>query len=219
MSAQRRSPKATTRRGEVDTASRILDVAEALVQTRGFNGFSYADVAAELQVTPASLHYHYRGKAELGEALIVRYSARFLEALHAIEEEGMRAPEMLEGYAGIYAEVLRRRRMCLCGMLAAGYDTLPEPMQGAVVRFFDENEAWLERVLARGATEGSLAFTGSARDVAQSIVSGLEGALLIARPYNDVERFAGAAARLLASLAPTRAPAGSPRSRAARRTA
>ena len=60
-----------------DTRSRILDVAERLVQTRGFNGFSYADIAAELQISKASLHYHFPSKAELGEALIGRYAARF----------------------------------------------------------------------------------------------------------------------------------------------
>jgi TetR/AcrR family transcriptional regulator, transcriptional repressor for nem operon len=63
-----------------DTPSRILDVAERLVQERGFNGFSYADVAGELEVTKASLHYHFAGKAELGEALIGRYAARFADA-------------------------------------------------------------------------------------------------------------------------------------------
>ena len=62
------------RKAEADTASRILDVAERLVQLSGFNGFSYADVAAELRITKASLHYHFAGKAELGEALIARYA-------------------------------------------------------------------------------------------------------------------------------------------------
>lgn len=38
----------------VDTATQILDVAERLVQLRGFNGFSYADVAAELKLTKAA---------------------------------------------------------------------------------------------------------------------------------------------------------------------
>ena len=49
-----------------DTADRILDSAERLVQVRGFNAFSYADVARELGITKASLHYHFAGKAELG---------------------------------------------------------------------------------------------------------------------------------------------------------
>jgi TetR/AcrR family transcriptional repressor of nem operon len=54
------------------TAERTLDVAERLLQVRGFNGFSYADIAAELGVTKASLHYHFPSKAELGDALIAR---------------------------------------------------------------------------------------------------------------------------------------------------
>jgi TetR/AcrR family transcriptional repressor of nem operon len=65
---------ATTPKTETGTRGRILDTAERLVQTRGFNGFSYADVATELGVTKASLHYHFPGKAELGEALVARYT-------------------------------------------------------------------------------------------------------------------------------------------------
>ena len=72
------------------TAARILDVAEVLVQTRGFNGFSYADIAAEMNITKAALHYHFAGKAELGEALISRYAARFADALAAVDSAGAR---------------------------------------------------------------------------------------------------------------------------------
>ena len=45
--------------------------------------------------------------------------------------------------------------MCLCGMLAAEYQTLPEPMRDAVIAFFDANEAWVEKVLADGRRAGS----------------------------------------------------------------
>jgi TetR/AcrR family transcriptional repressor of nem operon len=191
-------------RGEADTASRILDIAERLVQSRGFNGFSYADIAAELNVTKASLHYHFPGKAELGEALIVRYAARFSEALTAIDERDGDARAALDAYAAIYGDVLRDRRMCLCGMLAADYETLPGPMQAAVIRFFDDNETWLVAVLERGVEEGTLQLAGTPRDAAQTIVSGLEGAMLVARPYGDVNRFEAAAAGLLAATAPER---------------
>lgn len=188
-------------RGNADTASRILDIAERLVQSRGFNGFSYADVAAELGISKASLHYHFPGKAELGEALIGRYASRFADALEEIDRRGADAPRRLDAYARIYADVLRDRRMCLCGMLAADYDTLPTPMREAVIRFFDENEAWLTGVLEQGQEEGSLHINGSTREAAQALVGGLEGALLIARPYGDVARFQSTATRLLQSLA------------------
>ena len=186
---------------EGDTATRILDSAESLVQVRGFNGFSYADVAAELAVTKASLHYHFPGKAELGRALIVRYATRFNAALAGIDASGADAPAMLGAYARLYADVLRGRRMCLCGMLAAEYQTLPEPMREAVLGFFDENESWVERVLVQGRDAGTLVFPGDPREAARLIVSALEGAMLVARPYGDVERFEAAAERLLSGFA------------------
>lgn len=200
------------KRANADTAARILDIAEGLVQRRGFNGFSYADIAAELGITKASLHYHFAGKAELGEALIERYAARFAHALEALDGAEGDARSKLDAYARIYADVLRDRRMCLCGMLAADYDTLPEPMRDAVLRFFDDNEAWLTSVFEQGQAEGSLRLNGTASGAAQALVSGLEGAMLIARPYGNVARFEAAAAQLLKSLAgaasPVRASSG-----------
>ena len=184
-----------------DTATRTLDVAERLVQTRGFNGFSYADIAAELGVTKASLHYHFASKTELGRALIERYAERFRERLGQIDAGGAAPPAKLAAYADIYASVLRDRRMCLCGMLAAEYETLPEPIREAILRFFDESETWLADVLEQGEADGSLRLRGSARDEGRAIVSGLEGALLVARPYADVDRFETAAASLLKRLA------------------
>jgi TetR/AcrR family transcriptional repressor of nem operon len=184
-----------------DTRSRILDVAERLVQMRGFNGFSYADVAAELSITKASLHYHFPSKAELGEALIARYAERFAQALAAIDADLTPAPAKLDAYANLYAEVLRQERMCLCGMLAAEYQTLPGPIRDAVVAFLNDNEAWLALVLEHGRKDGSLRFSNTAADTARSIVSGLEGAMLVARPYGAIERFETAAAQMLASLA------------------
>jgi TetR/AcrR family transcriptional repressor of nem operon len=186
--------------GDADTATRILDVAERLAQTRGFNGFSYADIAIELGITKAALHYHFASKANLGQALIGRYAARFGEALAAIDASTTAAPAKLRGYAGLYADVLRNQRMCLCGMLAAEYPTLPGAMQASVISFFDQNETWLERVVARGREDGSLHFAGTARDTARMIVSGLEGAMLVARPYGDIARFQAAAANLLSGL-------------------
>jgi TetR/AcrR family transcriptional repressor of nem operon len=191
--------EAAGRRGS--TAERILDVAERLTQTRGFNGFSYADVAERLGVTKASLHYHFPTKADLGEALIARYAARFASALAAIDASAADAAEELGAYAALYGKVLRAGRMCLCGILAAEHRTLPPRMQEAVRRFFDEQEAWLVAVLERGRVEGTVRFPGSALATARAIVSGLEGAMLVARSYGDPERFHGAVAGLLAPLA------------------
>ncbi len=183
-----------------DTADRILDVAQRLVQQRGFNGFSYADVAEELGITTAALHYHFAGKAELGEALVARYASRFAQALDAIAAEPLAASVKLERYAGLYAEVFRDQRMCLCGMLAAEFQTLPDAMREGVLRFFDHSEAWLRDVLEQGVREGTVAFDGTAGEAARTFLAGLEGAMLLARPSGDIERLEAASRGLLTGL-------------------
>ena len=182
------------------TSERILDIAERLVQTRGFNNFSYADIATELGITKASLHYHFPGKAELGQALLARYAERFSGALARIDANVPDAPLKLEAYARLYADVLRGKRMCMCGILAAEYQTLPEPMRAAVIQFFDDNQRWLADVLEQGQADGSLSFKASADETAQRILSTLEGAMLVARPYGDLARFNSTAHQLLTSL-------------------
>jgi TetR/AcrR family transcriptional regulator, transcriptional repressor for nem operon len=151
-------------------------------------------------VTKASLHYHYSGKAELGYALIERYCDRFSAALERIDAQPADARAKLDAYAALYADVLRGKRMCMCGILAAEYPTLPKPMRDAVLGFFDANHRWLGRVLDEGRADGSLSFDGPADEVAQSIVSTLEGAMLVARSYGDVARFEATARQLLGRL-------------------
>ena len=183
-----------------DSAQRILDVAERLVQTRGFNGFSYADIAEALDVTKASLHYHFPSKADLGRRLIERYEQTFLAVLKGIDATGAAPREKLKRYARIYADVLRDNRMCLCGMLASDYATLPKAMKEEVRHFFDENEQWLVAVLEQGRKSGSLEFKGSPLELARVIVGSLEGAMMLARSYGEPARFDTAAERLIASL-------------------
>jgi TetR/AcrR family transcriptional repressor of nem operon len=180
-----------------DTASAILDTAERLVQIRGFNAFSYADVAKELGITKPALHYHFAGKAELGKALLVRYTDRFIDVLETIDASGIDAPHKLEAYADLYAQVLAQDRMCLCGMLATDYDTLSDPMRRAVIQFFDKNESWLTTVIDQGRREGTLRIEGSSQEVAQMIIGTLEGVMLVARTYHDPERYSRPARRLL----------------------
>jgi TetR/AcrR family transcriptional repressor of nem operon len=185
-------------------ATAILDVSEQLAQTRGYNGFSYADVALRLGLTKASLHYHFPSKAELGRALIERYSTLFQSALEAIDQEVQKPHEKLQRYVGLYSSVLSNDRMCLCGMLAAEYATLPVPMQEGLKLFFDANERWLTTVLEHGLRTGALLFRQPASERARMLLGALEGAMLMARSYGDARRFQAAATCLLSDLGASR---------------
>jgi TetR/AcrR family transcriptional repressor of nem operon len=182
------------------TRNRILDIAERLVQQRGFNGFSYADVARELGLTKPALHYHFANKSDLGTALITRYTDRFLAALALFDAERASGAAKLEGYVDLYRQVVREERMCLCGMLAAEYRTLPDAMGTAVRRFFDDNERWLDAAMTEGERDGTLTAVRDARAAARMVISCLQGATLVSRPYGDTAHFEAAAQQLLAGL-------------------
>jgi TetR/AcrR family transcriptional repressor of nem operon len=182
------------------TADRILDVAERLVQTKGFNGFSYADISDELGVRKASLHHHFQTKAILGTTVISRHRARFLRALAEIDAARCDAPTKLKAYTKLYADVLRKRRMCLCGMLAADFETLPKPMRDGVLEFFTTNEAWLVSVMKSGREKQTLHFSGTAAATASFFLSSLEGAMLVARALGGVAKFESVVTKMLTEL-------------------
>lgn len=183
-----------------DTAELALDVAERLVQTGGFNGFSYADVAEKLEVTKAALHYHYPTKAHLGVALIERYTHRFMTALARIDATAELGPSTLEAYVDVYRQVLVRHRMCLCGMLAAESATLPEAMRLSVTAFFERNETWLAAALDAGRHAGVFRFEEAAADAARAFVGTLEGGMLMSRLHDDPTIFDATTDRLLAGF-------------------
>ena len=184
------------------TSQQILDIAQGLVQRVGFNAFSYADIAGVLRITKASLHYHFPSKASLGVSLIERYGREFEALLAGIDLVGGGAREKLRRYTAAHAEVLADDRMCLCGMLADEFESVPKEMQTTLDAYFAMNERWLAGVLEEGRSSGKLGFSGPPIEAARYVIDSLEGAMMMARFDGGPARFEAAARRLLASFAP-----------------
>lgn len=162
------------------TAERILDTAQALAQSRGYNGFSYANISAELAITKPSIHHHFPSKAHLAEALISRYRERFAAAREPFENPTQDARERLLGYAGLYAEVFTvGGSMCLCGVFAVDAASLPPGARRATAAFFDDQLQWV----AAAFTDAGLRPAAAGR-AAQAFLAALEGALLLSRASN-----------------------------------
>jgi TetR/AcrR family transcriptional repressor of nem operon len=181
-----------------DTATRILDVAQELAQTRGYNAFSYADIAEQVGIRTASIHYYFPSKSDLGRALIGRYQRTAEQVFSQIDRATTDPRQKLRRYSEIFLHfMLHGERMCLGGILAADILTLPSEIRDEVQTFFDLNERWLARVLDEGRRADLLQFTSSPEVEARLLVASLEGALLVARSYGDVDRYQELADKLL----------------------
>jgi len=183
------------------TMSTILDVAQELVQTRGYNAFSIKDIANRVEMRTSSIHYYFPTKADLCRALISRHRQRVADVLAGIDQKVGDPRTKLERFAYVFQSTIEAgNRMCPFGMLAADSDTLEPESCEELRASFDDLENWLKRVLLEGRKAGVIAFAGSAQHEARFILSTLEGAMLVARTYKDPGRFEVVARRLLGRL-------------------
>lgn len=182
----------------MDTRSLILETAQRLIQKRGFNGFSYADIAKEVGIRKASLHYHFASKADLGSALLQQYTEQLNGLLDQTKD--LTAMERLESYVGLYRHNLSSGRMCLGGMMGSEALTLNEEMLPGIQRFFDLNIRWLTSVIEEGQANGELNSTADAASFARIVLTTLQGSLLLARATGETDAFDQDIAVLLKQL-------------------
>lgn len=165
-----------------DRRDAILDVAERLIRTHGYSGFSFREVASEVGIKSASVHYHFPTKPDLAAAVAKRYRERFAEALKSAEEHGA---DRVSAWRELFHQALKQDGlMCLCGILASEGDSLPAEVA-------KEAHAFLEFGIS------SLNEAEPGRGV--RILSQLEGAMLIARSAGDVSIFVDATNELAAA--------------------
>ena len=182
------------------TRELILDSAQALAQARGFNAFSYADIAAELGIKKASIHYHFPSKQNLEAELIERYAESFAKQLKSIESGLHTAEEQLSRYSKLYLDTLASGQICLAGMMASDVGALPEQLGPGLTGFFEEHISWLAKIMSQGKEVGEFNFTGTAQAQAGAFLAALQGGLIVANAMGDASVFKRLRTTLLAQL-------------------
>lgn len=161
-----------------DTETKILDLAETLTQTRGFNGFSYIDLANEVGIKTASVHYYFKRKDDLAAALVERMHERHAEGFKAMEAEHERPQDRLRALMNYFQNYIAHDRFCLCGMMAAELQSVSPRVRKLVQAYFEDFRAWLKR-------QFELSGQADADRLAIRFLSALEGSLLLGRLSND----------------------------------
>ncbi len=164
-----------------DTRTKLLDTAQRLVQTRGYNAFSFKDLAREVGIRTASIHYHFPKKGDLGVALMQRYLDELASTLGQIERAQGGARRTLERFIDLYRSTESRGAICLCGSLASDRETLTPELQAVVARYLERSERWVTKMVERGVESGEFSYAGAPADAAALLLSGLQGGLIVAR--------------------------------------
>ncbi|SDJ97908.1 3-oxoacyl-[acyl-carrier-protein] synthase II/TetR/AcrR family transcriptional regulator, transcriptional repressor for nem operon [Catalinimonas alkaloidigena] len=181
-----------------DTRTEILRLGEALIRTKGYQGFSYRDIAAPLQVRNAAVHYHFSTKAELGVAVLVRARTALQAATEAWAALPFRA--QLEHFMNTYEESKRRNWVCLMGALLPVYDTLPTALQHELTLLHRDMLDWLTDLLQRGHEASAFRFSLPARTQAHLTVASLLASLLLQKSATDEDPFATIKEGLIQSI-------------------
>lgn len=164
------------------TRENILKRATALFQGKGYNGFSFRDIAEPMGIKNAAVHYHFHSKADLGLAVIERYTDLLHLRTGQFMTSGGPALPMLEGYFAFHRnEVVDRHRVCPIGNAAISIDELPDQISAATRRLSTEVLAFLTRVLELGREQGTMNFDGPAEQKALAIQATLQGSGQLSR--------------------------------------
>jgi TetR/AcrR family transcriptional regulator, transcriptional repressor for nem operon len=167
------------------TAQRLMDLAEARIRNSGYGGFSFRDLAAEIGIKSASVHYHFPTNALMAAAVARRYGERFLSSV------APRANETTEDAISSYRSAFRTAldcdgRMCLCGVLGAEAGALAPEVAEEILCFFRRCIDDLSRRMGGPGAETRGFY----------VMATLEGGMVLARAYRSVEVFDQATASL-----------------------
>jgi TetR/AcrR family transcriptional regulator, transcriptional repressor for nem operon len=175
-----------------DTKTKILDVAQDLIQRLGVNAMSYHDISEAVGIRKASIHHHFPSKDNLLKELLIRYSRQFDQVVDQIFKADLSPNTKIRRYMELFENTLEEGnhdKVCLCGILGAELTTIGSPSARLVKKFYEENEAKLVVILKQGLEQGIFDFPGDPKAMAKIIFSFLEGGLFIVRAQGDLKQF------------------------------
>lgn len=173
------------------TAEDIIACARCLIADGGYNGFSYADIAAVVGINQASIHRFFPSKIDLVKALLARYSRETAASIRRLERGLPDACAQLGAYVQHWKRCIEDASVpfCLCAVLGGELAMLPDEIANAVRAHFRFLSGWLASVLERGARQGEIELVHPCSIEAQAFMATVHGAMLSARAYGDASMF------------------------------
>lgn len=176
----------------------VLQAARPLIQRVGVDGFSYADIAKQLNISSPSIHHHFPSKADLVAEVAVLYRQEFAERVDAIVGDTASARLML--YADLFDEPASTGLLCLCGAIAAEWPNIADGPRHEVEIFFEDQWTWLRREFESGVMSKEFRPDIDPEAMSKALLAALEGSMLVARASNSPHLAERTCATLLSNI-------------------
>lgn len=173
----------SVRKGEV-TSTRMVEAMLELIQTRGYAGTGINAVLERASAPKGSMYFHFpQGKEELGERAIALASDQFrsliAETTSTAQSPGRVVARVLEVLAALLADS-DYELGCPVSVVTLEMGAHSERLRAACVNAYD---SWISPVTDYLAASGLDAH--HARAVATTVVSTVEGAMILSRAVKD----------------------------------
>lgn len=172
-----------------DTKQKILKTALKFIQLKSYNSFSFSDIAKEVGIKKASVHYHFESKEILGIAAVKDYKEKIHYLTKKLDKSTEDPWEKLEHYFAFFKRGLKDDQVCPAAVLSAEINSIPTEMENELKMLFDYYMEWLAKILELGQNEGEFHFSKKPIDLALFVASAIEGAMLFARAYDKPNHF------------------------------
>lgn len=168
------------------TRTRALAEAQRLLQSVGFNGFSFQHIADALGIKKPSLYEHFKSKDELGAALIEEYRTSFLKWTETIDvfEPDAQIGALFEVFAKFVSE---DKRVCPLAAMGGDFNSFPKHLKKALAGLYDSRRSWLVEVIRKGQRQKVFRKDKSAEELAELVLSIGVGAQFAARVAGNPE--------------------------------
>lgn len=178
-----------------DARERILTAAETLMLSRGYSALGVAEICKAAGVPKGSFYYFFASKEELALAVIdEHWTGRRAEWTRALDGDVPPLQGLRRLFDSTGAE-LRAGQLscgtvtgCLLGNLTLEMSTGTAAVRERLREVFDEQVALVEGTVEEARGRGEVTVTDT-HGAARALVAQLEGQVLFAKLYDDVERF------------------------------
>lgn len=165
--------------------SQIIELALRNIRERGYLSFSYDDLAKELGVTKASIHYHFEKKEDLGLAICARIKEGLENSFNKVVEAKMNEEDKLWEFISRRAKQIEKNEVCPISSLQADFNFLPSSMQENVQQLSQLEIGYIKDFLDEIKNAGKLHISHDTRALAALLVSSVKGALQYKRVVGE----------------------------------